>query len=166
MVSVVESVVEAEKLLLVRDTQYIIELVSRASLLDLPHYMIDPIIPIKLKEQVDGLSLENSQQYLVPINTHVYEDKFWSYVMTKDVSQIKDVTIYGRATSDNSMNVVMGESSIIQIINFSSFMVKYRVAFYHILPVRILLVLIVNITGKLPRSSKPVPLIIPFNRGR
>ena len=83
--------------------------------------------------------------------------------MTKVVGQIKNVTIYGRATPDNSMNVVMEESSITQIINFFSLTVKQRVAFHDILPVRIPLV---NITGKLQRSSRLIPLIIPFDRGR
>jgi len=75
--------------------------------------------------------------------------------VTKDVGQIKNVTIYGRAISDNSMNVAMGESSIIQIINFSSFTVKYRLATHHILPVRVPLVLIVNITCKLNQVGTP-----------
>jgi len=83
-----------------------------------------------------------------------------------DVGHIKDVTIYGRVVSDNSMNVIMGESSIIQINNFSSLTVQQRVAFRQILLVRIPLVLIVNITGKLPHSSKLVSLLIPFDRGR
>ena len=86
--------------------------------------------------------------------------------MINDVGHIKDVTIYGRVVSDNSMNVIMGESSIIQINNFSSLTVQQRVAFRQILLVRIPLVLIVNITGKLPHSSKLVSLLIPFDRGR
>jgi len=45
-------------------------------------------------------------------------------MMTKDVGQIKNVTIYDQAMSVNSMNDVMGESNIIQIINFFSFTVK------------------------------------------
>ena len=85
--------------------------------------------------------------------------------MINDVGHIKDVTIYGRVVSDNSMNVVMREFNIIQIINFFSLTTQQRIAFHHILPVRIPLVLIVNITGKLPSSSKPVPVIIPFNKG-
>jgi len=86
--------------------------------------------------------------------------------MTKVVGQIKNVTIYGRATPDNSMNVVMEESSIIQIINFFPLTVKQKVVFHHILPVRIPLVFIINITGKLPHLTRLVPLIIPFDRGR
>ena len=64
------------KLPLTRDTQHAIELVLGASLPDLPHHRMDPITSIELKEQVDGFSLENTQQCLVPINTHIYEDKF------------------------------------------------------------------------------------------
>jgi len=37
---------------------------------------MDSITPIELKEQVDESSPENPQQYLLPINTHVYMDKF------------------------------------------------------------------------------------------
>ena len=73
------------KLPLTRDTQHAIELVSRASLFDLPHYRMNPITHIELKKQVDELSLENKQQYLVSINTYVHKDKFLNYIMTKDV---------------------------------------------------------------------------------
>jgi len=81
------------------------------------------------------------------------------------MGQVKDVTISSRAMSDNSINVVMGESNIIQIINFFSLTVKQKVAFY-IIYVRILLILIINITGKLSRSSRMMPLIILFDKGR
>ena len=64
------------KLPLSRDTQHTIELVSGVNLLDLPHHKMDRITPIKLNEQVDQLSLKNEQQCLIPINTHIYEDKF------------------------------------------------------------------------------------------
>jgi len=70
---------------------------------------MDPITPIELKEQVNKLSLENKQQCSVLINTHVYEDKFWSYIVTKDVGQIKDVTVYGRSESKDLRDTVMGE---------------------------------------------------------
>ena len=43
------------------DTQHAIELVSRASLPDLPHHRMDPITPIELNEQVDELLLEKKQ---------------------------------------------------------------------------------------------------------
>ena len=81
-----------------------------------------------------------------------------------NVGQVKDVTIYDRAMSDNFMNAVMRKSSIIQIINYFSLTVKQRVAFHHILPIRIPLILIVNITGKLSHSFRLVPLRIPFDK--
>jgi len=122
-----------DKLPPTHDIQHAIELVSGAKLDDLLHHRIDYIKHIKLERQVDELSLEIKQQCTVPINTYVYKDKFYSYVVSKDVSQIKDVTIYSWAMSDNSMNAVMREYNIIQIINFSSLIVKLRVAFHHIL---------------------------------
>jgi len=45
--------------------------------------------------------------------------------VTKDVSQIRDVTIYGRPMFDSSMNVDMEESTL-QFINFSSITVIQR----------------------------------------
>jgi len=95
----------------------------------LPHPRLDPTKQIELKEQVDELSLENKQQCLIPINTHVYEDKFWSYIVTKDVSRIRDNIIYSRPMSDSSMNADMKESHTFQFINFSFIMVRQRVAF-------------------------------------
>jgi len=41
------------------DTQQAIKLVSRDSLPDLPQHRMNPIAPIKLKEQVDELVLKN-----------------------------------------------------------------------------------------------------------
>ena len=76
----------------------------------MPHSRIEPITHIELKEQVDKLSLENKQQCLVPINIHVYEDKFWSYIVTNNVDQIRDAVIYGQPMSDNSINADMEES--------------------------------------------------------
>ena len=86
------------------------------------HHRIDPIKYIELKQQADE-SIEIEQQCLVPINNHIYEDKFWCEFVTKNVGQVKNVIIYGRVISDNSITI-MRESSIIQIINFSSLMVK------------------------------------------
>ena len=59
------------------------------------------------------------QQCFVPINIHFYEDKFWSYIMTKGVDQSKDVDIYDRFISKNFENAVMGEHDGLQTINFS-----------------------------------------------
>ena len=107
---VTESVVFSEdlpdKLLLTRDIQHVIELISGANLPDLPHPRLDPTKQIEFKGQVDELSLEINQPCIAPLDIYFYEDKFWSYVVTNDV------TIYGRVMSDNSMNIVMRESSI------------------------------------------------------
>ena len=45
-----------------RDTQHATDLAPRDSLPSLPHYKMDLITPIELKEQVNELSLENKQQ--------------------------------------------------------------------------------------------------------
>ena len=74
--------------------------------LDLPHYRKDPTMNTELKEQVD-LSLDVKQQFLVPINIHFYEDKFWSYIVTKNVGQTKDVVIYDRSISKIFKDAVM-----------------------------------------------------------
>jgi len=41
--------------------------------------------------------------------------------VTKDVGQIRDVTIYGRSSSEDIRDAVMREPHTLQIINFSSF---------------------------------------------
>jgi len=71
---------------------------------------MDPTMHIEIKEQVDKLSLEIKQQCFVPINIYFYEDKFWSYIVTKDVSMIKDVFIYDRYISKKFEDVVMGRT--------------------------------------------------------
>jgi len=69
---------------------------------------LDPTKKIELKEQVD-------EQATVPVTVpcpkkpHVYKDKFWSYIVTKDVGRIRD-NIYSWPMSDSSMNVDMEES--------------------------------------------------------
>jgi len=75
----------------------------------LPHSRLDPTKQIELKGQVDELSLEVNQSCLVPINIHFYEDKLWSYIVTKDVGQIRDITIYDRSASEVLRDVVVGE---------------------------------------------------------
>ena len=82
---------------------------------------------IELKARVDELSLNVKQQCIVPISIHFFKDKFWSYIVTKDVSQTKNVIIYVRPISKHSMNSVMRESSIIDITNFPSMPVKKKV---------------------------------------
>jgi len=107
-----------------RDIQHVIDLTPGASLPDLPHHRIDPTMHIELKARVDELSLNVKQQCIVPISIHFFKDKFWSYIVTKDVSQTKNVIIYVRPMSKHSMNSVMRESSIIHITNFPSLPVK------------------------------------------
>ena len=80
--------------------------------------------------------------------------------MTKIVGQVKDVTIYGRPMSENSINVIMEESHILQLINFSSIMMRQSGSFLQPLPVRKSLDIIPNITGKLSCTFTMVSLII------
>jgi len=86
--------------------------------------------------------------------------------VTKNVSQIKNVIIYGQVMSDNSINVVMGGSSILQIINFFSLTLKQKGIFTQTLPVKISFVIVNKVTGKLPHTFMLERLIIPFDRGR
>ena len=119
----------------------------------------------ELKGQVNELSLDIKQLCIVPISIHFFENKFWSYIVTKDVGRIRDAIIYGRPISNSSMNADMEESYTLQFINFSSIMIKQRDTFPQPLLVKISLDLITNVTDKLPCSSRLVPLIIPFDRG-
>ena len=90
------------------------------------------------------MSLEGKPQFLIPINAHVYEDKFWTYIVTKDVGQIKDFTIYGQSISKDLKGIIMEETSVLHIINFSAITVKPKCAFIQTLPVRISLNVINN----------------------
>ena len=112
------------------------------------------------------MSLENKQQCLVSINTHIYEDKFWSYIVTNNVGQGKKVTIYGRSVSENLRNVVMREPHILHIVNFFSLTVKQKGVITRTLHVKISLIIVNKITGKLPHTFILVHLIIPFDRDR
>ena len=85
--------------------------------------------------------------------------------MTKDVGQGKDVTIYGRSISKDLRNVVIRDPHILQIINFSSLTVKQKGVFTQTLPVKISLISVNKVTGKLPHTFILVRLIIPFDRG-
>jgi len=73
------------------------------------------------------LSLEVKQQCIVPSDVHFYEDKFWSYIVTKNVGMIKDIFIYDRSISKIFEDALIGEYNTLQIINFSSITVNLRV---------------------------------------
>ena len=85
--------------------------------------------------------------------------------VTKDVGQIKDFTIYGQSISKDLKGIIMEETNVLHIINFSAIRVKPRCAFLQTLPVRISLD-VIKITGKLPYTVRMIRLIIPFDRGR
>ena len=68
--------------------------------------------------------------------------------------------------SENSVNNVMEESHTLQLINFSSIMMRQTSAYFLALPVRKSLDIITNVTGKLLCIFTVVCLIIPFDRGR
>ena len=67
------------------DIQHVVDLIPGASLPDLSYHRIDHIMHIELKRQVDELSLKIKQQGIVPSDIHFCEDKFWSYIVTKNV---------------------------------------------------------------------------------
>ena len=87
----------SDKLPQTRGIQHPIDLVSGISFLNLPHHRMHLTMYIELKRKVDKLSLEIRQQCFVLINIHFYEDKFWSYLVTKNIGMIKDVIIYDRS---------------------------------------------------------------------
>jgi len=107
------------------DTQHANESIPGTSLLDLPHHRKDPTIQTELKGQVD-LSLDVKQQCFVSINIHFYEDKFWSYIVTKGIDQTKDVDIYDQSISKFFEDAVMREHDALQIINFTFITVKFK----------------------------------------
>jgi len=82
-----------------------------------------------------------------------------------DVGQVKDVTIYGLSISENLKDVVIGESNILPIINFSFIKVKQMGAFSQTIRVRISFVIIIKVTSKLPRTFRIIHLMIPFDKG-
>ena len=57
--------------------------------------------------------------------------------MTKDVGQIRDITIYGRSASEDLRDAVMREPHSLQSINFSSLTVKQKGIFTQTLSVKI-----------------------------
>ena len=85
--------------------------------------------------------------------------------MPKDVGQIGDVIIYGQFASEGLRDAVIGEPHTLQIINFSSLTVKQKGVFTWTLPVKISLVIINKVIGKLLHTFMLVRLIIPFDRG-
>ena len=147
------------------DIQHAIDLALGASLPDLPHYRMNPTKHTELKGQIDELSLEVKQQCRVPVDVHFCKDKFWCDIVARDVGQVKNVTIYGLSISENLKNIVMGEPSILQFINFSFITVKQMRVFPQTLPVRISLVIIIKVTGTLVHTFR-IHLIIHFDRGR
>ena len=64
------------KLPMTRDIQHIVDLILGASLPDLPHPRLNLTEKTEFEKQVDELSLEGKLQFFIPINIHVYEDKF------------------------------------------------------------------------------------------
>jgi len=115
-----------DRLQSMRDIQHAIDLTPGASLPDLPHHKIDPTMHIELKRQVDKLSLKIRQQCFVLKKIHFYKDKFWSYLVTKNVDMIKDVIIHDQSISIFFEDAVMGEHDAFQTINFSSITVKLK----------------------------------------
>jgi len=100
------------------------------------------------------------------MDTHIYKDKFWCEVVTKNIDQVKDVIIYGQSLPDNLKNAVMGESDTLQLISLFSITVTQRSVGTQTLPIRISHVLIVKITCKVPHTFRMIPLIITFDRDR
>ena len=85
--------------------------------------------------------------------------------MTKNVGQIKDVIIYDRSISKIFEVAIMGESNTLQLINFSPLRLN-KAAFHQNFHVRISLVIVMNVTCKLPRIFTMIPIIIFVDRGR
>jgi len=148
-----------------RDIQHVVDLTPEASLPDLPHLRLNPTEKTEFEKQVDELSLEGKPQFLIPINIHVYKDKFWNYIVTKDVGQIRNFTIYDQSIAKDLKGTVMKETNVLHIINFSANTVKPRCVFLQTLHVRISLD-VVKITSKLSHTVRMIRLIIPFDRGR
>ena len=108
------------------DIQHANESTPGINLLDLPHHRKDHIMHTELKGQVDDLSPDVRQRRFVPINIHFYEDKFWSYIVTKGIDQTKDVDIYDQSISKFFEDAVMREHDALQIINFTFITVKFK----------------------------------------
>ena len=125
--------------------------------------MIDPIMHIELKGQVDELSLKVKQQCIVPSDVHFYENKFWNYIVTLDAGQIKEVMIYDRSIFNFFEDAVIGEHDALHIINSSSITtVKLQGASSLPLPVCITFIFTAK-QGKLSHAFRIIPQIIPFD---
>ena len=142
-----------------REIQPAIELVPRVSL---PDFGMEVIPHLETSEVLT--SLEVRQQCLIPTDVHVYTDPFWNYVVTKDLSQIKDVTIYDQSVPKILVDAIIGKSDTLQII-FSSTTIEYKGAFPKLIPVCIYYMFTAK-TCKLSHTLWMRHLIIPFDRGR
>jgi len=60
------------------------------------------------------------------MDTHIYEDKFWYEVVTRNVNLVKDVIIYSRSIPENLKDAIMGESDSLQLISLFSISVTQR----------------------------------------
>ena len=63
---------------------------------------------------------------LIPIDTHIYEDKFYCEVVTCNVDHVKDVVVYGRSIPENLKDAAIGESDSLLLIRLCSIMVTQR----------------------------------------
>jgi len=113
-----------------------------------------------------GIWVVTKGQTIIPCpkDIHIYKDKFWCDLVAMDVSQVKNVTIYGRSISENLKDVVMKDLTFYRLSICLPLQLNKR---EHSLRLYLLgsLVIIVKITCKLPRTFRVIHLIIPFDRG-
>ena len=123
---------------------------------------MNPIEQTECKRQVDELLLEIKQQGTVPSDIHFCEDKFWNYIVTKGVDQIKNVDIYDRFISKIFEDAIMGEYNALQIINSFFVTVKFNGASLLPLPICTTFIFTVKM-GKQSHAFRIIPLIIHFD---
>ena len=111
--------------------QDVVDLIPGPSLPNFPHPSLNPTEQTKCKRQVDELSLAVKQQCIVPSDVHFYEDKFWSYIVTKNVGIFKDIIIYDRSISKIFEHEVMREYNALQIIDCTH-LLHYSLLHFHI----------------------------------
>jgi len=87
-------------------------LVLKASVPSMSRHRIDPIKHTEVEQQADESPPEIKQQCLIPIDTHIYEDKLCK-VVTRNVDQVNDVIIYDRSISKNLKDVFMRTHQLI-----------------------------------------------------